>query len=1492
MKYPSIRIEGAILSPEILERLDRDDALGQRPVDFALPAGTRIKDEIVRAWAHAQNYWRAYQDAIDRLKPDATGTSETRQLWMLPLLRLLGYDLDYSQRGEVVNGKTYAISHRLPGREGLPVHIIGPRHGDALDDAKRSTLDTKSAGTSRMSPHALVQEYLNLTEHLYGLIGNGRQLRLLRDSARLIRLSYVEFDLVRMFEDQLTADFAVLYRLLHASRLPQSQATSSQSLIERYHQNAIDAGARIRDGLRNAVEYALSTLANGFLSHKRNDALRDLITNGQLDGTAFYQHLLRLIYRLLFLMVIEERRLVFPSGAGKQKIRVYFEGYSIQRLRRLANQRAARDTRHEDLWLGLRSTFALFEEEKIASNLGLAPLAGALFSPQALGPLAIACIDNATLLTALDRLCNFEHPDTHQRTTVNYGALATEEFGSVYEALLELHPVIHREPFRFSFKVAAGSERKTTGSYYTPSSLVECLLDSALDPVLEERVTSWRELGYASSEESVLRLRICDPACGSGHFLIAAAQRIARRLASLRAGDEEPAPDQLRHALRQVIGNCLYGVDINPMAVELCKVTLWLEATEPGKPLSFLDHHIQCGNSLLSVTPRLLYEGLPDAAFKPIAGDDKAICAEAKKRNKDERKQLALFHGAETKPWERLGNLPAAMLEVDIMSDDTASELHNKEARYAELIRSSSYLNGRFLADAWCAAFVWKKTIEFPYPITNDILRKIERNPHDCTSWMRDEIQRVSDNYQFFHWHLAFPDVFRVPKQGEKPDNEQTGWNGGFDLVLGNPPWERVKLQEKEWFADRQPEIAKAPNAAARKRLIQRLIADDPRLAAAFAEAARKADGESHFLRSTDEYPLCGRGDINLYAVFAERMRQVVGVAGRMGTIVPSGIATDDTTKLFFNAVMDSRSLVSLFDFENKGLFAGVHSSFKFCLFTAGSGLTNIAKAAQFVFFAHSPDEVHDSERRFSLSTADIALLNPNTRTCPIFRSARDAALTKEMYQRAEIISSVTPRIGFFPKIDMSDEVESFLPLSTVEASLPSAFPFAHDGTEFLQLYESKLVWQYDHRFGTFAECSLADQEAGNNRNPSFVHKVDAARLCIPRYFVPKELVDDRYQTKNKGSGYLLAVRRLTNATNERTAVFSATPYAGCGNSMFVFDLGARDQTFWLVACGNSFAFDYVTRNKMGGTNFLQFIIEQLPVLRPTIYEGECAWSGGTQTLGNWLLPRVLELIYTAWDLEPFARDCGSFAPPFLWDEARRFHLRCELDAAFFHLYGLSREDADYILNTFPIVRRKDEERNDGKFITKLRILELYDAMLAARASGNAYQTQLNPTPASFRVTHAPRLPEVQRIAFKSDEKFLLVFVQAFLKHTREEASLDLLDATFHLLRHRAARKAEIVSTLGDDANVWLSKFNDSLPNDAFLPFLKRLESDKWIRIDRSQARVEMTDKFPEVSFDEWRSFDVAAALHVIARRPEVIELVISQKGAALAGREFSAAKS
>jgi hypothetical protein len=417
------------------------------------------------------------------------GTSETRNLWMVPFLGLLGYPLERPDRAEVLIDKTYALSHRLPGRDGFPVHIVGPRHGDPTVPTDRSTLDVKAVAGPRMSPHALLQEYLNLTEHLYGVVTNGLSLRLLRDSSRLIKLSFVEFDLERIFTEQL---FAVLFRLLYVTRLPPRQDASADCWLERSHQDSLDSGARIRERLSKAVESSLRTFANGFLNpqltHPGNQALREAIAAGRVTPEDFHLWHLRLIYRLLFLLVIEERDLVFPRGSDRRQRDLYYRYYSLQRLRRLAERRQSGEKHHHDIWLALRSLFRLFEGDGPGAKLGVAPLAGDLFDSGAIGLLGAAHLDNQTVLECLRNLSVFEHPETHQRIRVNYAALNVEEFGSVYEGLLEYDAHLTLVGTRWTYELVKGDGRASSGSHYTPDELVGPLIRHSLEHLIAEKL--------------------------------------------------------------------------------------------------------------------------------------------------------------------------------------------------------------------------------------------------------------------------------------------------------------------------------------------------------------------------------------------------------------------------------------------------------------------------------------------------------------------------------------------------------------------------------------------------------------------------------------------------------------------------------------------------------------------------------------------------------------------------------------------------------------------------------------------------------------------------------------------------------------------------------------------------------------------------------------------------------------------------------------------
>jgi hypothetical protein len=1284
--FASVRTEGGLLPIDVLQAVADGDVKrldGLAPSDYHLAKGERLNEAISRSWGRLTAAWSGFKEARAALPEADPGTTPTRNRWLLPLFQELGYGRLPTSKAIEVGGTPFPVSHAW---QSTPIHLLGFR----VDlDRKQAGL----AGAARSSPHSLVQLLLNRSEdHLWGFVSNGLVLRILRDNVSLSRQAYVEFDLESMMEGELFSDFCLLWLLCHQSRVEAPKP--SDCWLEKWTKAASEEGRRALDGLREGVEQAINLLGQGFLEHAPNRSLVEALRSGALSKDDYYRHLLRLVYRLLFLLVAEDRGLLLDPKAGPVPRQRYERFYSLARLRRLAASR--RGSRHVDLWHGLRLVMSALGSDTGSPSLALPPLGGFLFSDEAIGLLASSDVSNASLLAALRSIALTE--DDGRLRAVDFKNLGAEELGSVYESLLELHPILDTVTGTFELKSAAGSERKTTGSYYTPTSLIECLLDSALDPVLDAAARK------PDAEKAILGLKVCDPACGSGHFLIAAAHRIAKRLASVRTGEEEPDPVATRTALRDVIGHCLYGVDLNPMAAELCRVAFWIEALEPGKPLTFLDHHIQVGNSLLGATPALLARGIPDEAFDPIEGDDRKACSAWKKQNKRERGQMRLSE-ALAEPWEDARHLSAERASLDAIPDDSVNAVHDKEARWTRLRQSDEYLRARLHADAWCAAFVWKKTSDpaAPPPITEETFRRVAAGPGSVLRAVRKEIDRLANAYGFFHWHLAFPEVFRVPTPGETAENEGNGWDGGFDVIIGNPPWERVKLQEQEFFAARDVEVAKAPNAADRTRRIAALLNTNTVLHEAFLEARREAEGASQLLRDSGRFPLCGRGDVNTYAVFAELARQLIGPVGRAGIIVPSGIATDDTTKFYFQDVVGTRVLSSLYDFQaSPGLFGEIgHARFKFCLLTlAGSAATD-GKDAEFAFFLRSTDEMKDPERRFRLSPEDVRLLNPNTGTCPVFRSRRDAEITKAICRRVPVLIDESREgergnpwgVSFMRMFDMSNDSGLFRTRKALERDewQLRGSAFVKGSERYLPLYEAKMVHHFDHRFGDYAMKEEASESTSLPEVP-VNHLQNPAYSSLPRYWVPAIEVEDRLKGR-WASNWLLGFRNVTNATNERTVVSSVLPLAGAGNSFPVILAKERKGLGSLLAANlSAFALDFVARQKLGGVNLNFFVLSQLPVLSLDVLEEPSPWSMG-RAITDWLRPRVLELLYTAHDLAGLAKDLGYDGPPFRWDEARRHDLRCEIDAAFFHLYGIPRPDVDYILDTFPIVRRNDEKK-------------------------------------------------------------------------------------------------------------------------------------------------------------------------------------------------------
>ena len=1128
LAYRAIRIEGGLIPAEELTRLTLladPKATEQTESHYRIARGLKLRDEIARDFKIALNLWQDFQAL--RQRQDVRAHEVTAREWLLPLLRDVLHFHDAARCAAIEKtGHQYAVGHAgNGGRVPLvfagfdePLEVAAERFGETNPDTGK---------TRRRSPFMLAQEALNASDaSLWAIVSNGLTLRILRDNASLTRPAYIEVDLEALFTEELLADFSAFWLLAHATRFGTAETQPSDCPWERWRAAGQQAGVTVRGKLRYQVAEALRALGTGFLSHQANGALRSALqtAEGGYDRQAFFEELLRLVYRLIFLATVEDRRdrgtgerLVFTPDATEDAKARYLAGYSMTWLRERAVRRSQHD-RHADLWQALTITFGALARGEPA--LGL-PALGGLFDADQCAKLDSAQLDNRHLLAAVFQLGWFRADGGLSR--VNYRDMGPEELGSVYESLLELvpdlqglaSPVTARLAFVGDDETDAstkGNTRKLTGSYYTPDSLVQELIKSALEPVITQTVKANPERPV----EALLSLTICDPACGSGHFLLSAARRLADEVALQRAAAEReggaPTPADYRHALRDVVSRCIYGVDKNPMAIQLAKTALWLEAYSPDRPLSFVDHHLRVGDALLGVLdPKVLEHGIPDEAYTALSGDDKEVAKALKKQNK-----------ADLKSWRQIAagdlltqaGLAAHAVSVETLDDDTPEHLAAKRKAWSQAETEAQRSTFARLADTYVAAFLAPKLADVgdTVPLSGYLWGVLSGQAPKAL--VEDAAHALCRQHSVFHWWLAFPQVTA---------------KGGFSVMLGNPPWERIKLQEEEFFATRSPLVAMAKNKAERGQriewlregvLLHRVNPDLERaegltppnraemtLYASFIAARRGAEAASLYAHDSRRYPLTGVGDVNTYALFAETLLQATGPLGRAGFIVPTGIATDDSTKAYFGHIASQGRLASLFDFENSdAVFPAVHRSYKFSLLTLGA-----APQAEFVCFATQVEHLQDTRRRFTLAPDEFSLINPNTRTCPVFRSERDAALTKKLYRAAPVLirEAVTDDEGTVLEPEVNPWGISFqrmLDMSN-DSGLFADTPAAAGQPPRLPLYEAKMIHQFDHRWATYVESVGGTAGEVETADVSDTQKADPALRVRPRYWVDEREV-------------------------------------------------------------------------------------------------------------------------------------------------------------------------------------------------------------------------------------------------------------------------------------------------------------------------------------------------------------------------------------------------
>ncbi len=1266
-------------------------ALPEEPTLWTTEGMETAREEIARVWAEQATRVERYNEA--QLEEDL----------IQPVLRALGHVWQVQPTvGD--HRPDYAFFAGSAERDAAEAAGPGERaywdRAVAVGDAKAwgRRLDrrlTGGVGWDFQNPSFQIYHYLAETGCPWAILTNGRLWRLYAGRPRPDLQSYYEVDLPALLESGAPEDFAYFWLFFRlAAFVPDPQGKSP---LDRVRDESAQAAEALRENVREGVYRALLTACRGFLSHGRNR-----LTDGDLQ--AIYDNSLVLLYRLLFALYAEAAGLL-PVRDNPQ----YRDRYSLQSVRlHVADGREGEFLdRAVTLWPRLRTLFATIDAGH--PGMGVPAYNGGLFDAEKhpyLEDNELADREVAELVRLLTL--------TPEGRTVDYRDLGVRHLGSIYEGLLEYRLVRARErmavvrqkgrdawvPAELAVREATEScdagelylatdkgERKASGSYYTPQFLVEHLIEHALRPVVDR----------CASAEEVLSLRVLDPAMGSGHFLVEATSYLARRLVEWGSDGIEGArgesETELAFLRRQVVERCIYGVDLNPLAVELAKLSLWLGTVAKGQPLSFLDHHLRCGNSLIGAW-------VADLPTPPPA---------KRRTQAKEPAQGSLFDEAAFSG--HAGDLSLAVAQLGEQPSESREAVHRKAAQL-EAVEREHRLPYREMANLWCSRHFGNEYSAAEYGAIVAHLQEPSIALPEAAGAKLERSRRLAAGYRFLHWELEFPEVYFDSRGRRRAD-------AGFDTVLGNPPWERMKLQENEFFAVREPRVALAATAAQRKERIARLAEDRPELWAEYRAAKERSDLELAWMRGSGQFALTGTGDTNLYAAMAERARSLLAPRGRLGFVVPSGIATDSTTAAFFGDLVDRHSLRALLDFENReGAFVEVHRSFKFSLIVVAEGDPQEAFACG--FFLRNAGDLRDPERVFRLGAQDCALMNPNTRTCPVFRTRRDADLTRAIYERLPVLVRETGgeranpwAVRYLRMFDMTNDSGLFRTAGELERAghYPVAGNAWQKGSErYLPLYEGKMVQMYDHRAASVKvnpenvhrPSSPEPSSEEDYRNPDYAPR--------PQFWVPEAEVERR-----AGSGWCwtIAFKDVTSPTNERTMIAAAIPRVGAGNNLPLLFCDGRPgrETCCLLANLCSLPLDYVARQKVGGQHLNYFIVEQLPVIPPERYADE---FGGV-VLGDFVRERVLELTYTAHDMAGFARDMGyvgedgQVRPPFAWDEERRLHLRCQLDALYFHLYGLSRDEAEHVLETFPIVRRRDEQAY-GRYRSRDLVLHYWSA--------------------------------------------------------------------------------------------------------------------------------------------------------------------------------------
>ena len=1303
------------------------------------------------------------------------------------------------------------------------------RHGLAILEAKRwlRPLD-RGDGNDAFDPDAPSSQMLRYLSRIevasdraikWGMLTNGAVWRLYWQDARSRAEEFFEIDLaaalgaqgIQHDPDEIKPSDALRLFYLFFQReafLPQAWDSSNRTFHAyalneaRLYEEKVsqDLGARV---FSDIFPQLADALARGDLHAKTQEVgygqfKRQQYTAEYLDEVR--EAALVLLYRLLFLFYAEDRNLLPVRDAR-------YAPYSVRRLREEVRDKVDAGTKFSrtlsPIWLSLQGIFTLID--KGDDEVGMPAYNGGLFDRARSPLLERTNVRDAVMAPIIDALSR--RTEEVIRGWINYRDLSVSHLGGIYERLLE-YSLVHEVQAADSYKdkpeinritaAPASFARKVSGSYYTHDDLVRLILRESVGLLATERMDAfeahikkagkkgsvnpgdWDAIDKLDPASQILELKICDPAMGSGHFLVALVDYLAdrvleaittathlvndqswaahlvdagrpwqspvlQRMASIRRSIRKTAKDhgwavtdaQLddRHIVRRMIlKKTIFGVDKNPMAVELAKTALWLHTFTVGAPLSFLDHHLKIGDSLHGEKLPDVQRGLQNLGALLLSSEF-------------DRLALAAKNIAQV----------ADLTDVDIAEAQLSKQLAAEAAAQVAPIHAvlDFWRALRWLVPGWPVDKIsklpklLKSTKDEPNPLLEGLVKLFDPSHNLVTVLSAGQLEgrdaatlaandlmakarALSQRETFFHWWTSFPTVFG------------TGSRGGFDAIIGNPPWDMLQMQEVEWFSERVLTIANQPRAADRKRLIEELPIRNPKVWAEFQVASERADQEQYVVKNSGDYPLTAEGRSNLYKLFVERAQSLAAKDGVIALLTPSGIAADKGSAEFFLSISGTGRLGALFDFENrKVFFPDVHASFKFCTVIFGGPERTFAQA-RCAFYLHQLAELDDPARVLTLTAEDFERVNPNTGAAPIFRSQRDADITLKLYATHPVLvkhGSVSASTGQQPDnktwpvkfyqgmFNMTSDSKFFLKAGALvkQGYQRIALNRMEKGdAQVLPLYEGKMVQMYDHRAADVVVNTENLHRAAQQEAIVASEKINPTRYPSPQYWVSEDSLPINF-----GVGYCLAFKDVTAPTNVRTMIAAIVPHAGYGNTLPILLPDSKDAAAsypkyasLLLANFCAMAFDYVARQKVQAQHLNWFVVEQLPVITPARFNDPlpAAFAKAMRaaklmnghhehpTVADFVIPQVLALTYTAHDMAPFARDlgyvdtAGQVLQPFVWnDEERRTRLAA-LDALFFWLYGLGLDDAAYILDTFPIVRDQDTKAF-GRYRTKDDVL-------------------------------------------------------------------------------------------------------------------------------------------------------------------------------------------